>query len=173
MRAVYVVGAPGVGKSTAVDLAFPPLGEPERVGSLLWVERIERGLRLGRTRSEFGGTDALGMAVNPEAVVWAESAVLPALVVGEGARLATSTFLGALAERGDLRVVHLVADPRRLAERRADRTQDVAWQRGATTRADRIAAAFGATTLDTTDLDAPLVASVLRSLADEGVRSPR
>lgn len=169
MRALYVVGPPGVGKTTAVNGAFPALGAPEKVGELMWVQPIRDGLRLGRDRASFGGTDALGMAVHPEACRWAEWAPLPDYVVGEGQRLATRQFLGTLAQRGGLRVVHLVADPEVLAERRRGRTQNAAWVRGSETKAARIAAQMGAITIDTTGLYVGTVQKLLADLMTTGV----
>lgn len=146
-RAVYLVGAPGVGKTTLMrELQRTWLrGDAHRVrtGSQLWVTPLFApplqyiGVELGRTRATFGGTDALGMAVMPHAVEWVQQAPLPPLILGEGARLGTARFLTELAARTELCVVHLTAGHDALAERRARRgsTQNDAWMRGATSRA--------------------------------------
>lgn len=153
-RALYVVGAPGVGKTSLMRQLKSPylVGDAARAwpGSLLWLTLLYghnhvAGVELGRERDSFGGTDALGMAVMPQALAWLGRAPLPQLVLGEGARLGTVRFLAELGNRADLTVVHLTASPQALADRRAARgsNQSPAWMRGAETRARNTA-----TTLD-------------------------
>lgn len=166
-RAVYLVGPPGVGKTTLMrELKAPYLeGPAERAWdrSLLWLTPLYAadrmaGVELGRTRDAFGGTDALGMAVMPQAKAWMEAAPLPGLVLGEGARLGTVPFLDLLASRADLTVVHLTAKPAALTARRLARgsRQDPTWMRGAESRARNTADQLRAggvrvRTLDATD----------------------
>lgn len=148
---VYVVGAPGVGKSTlvdrlletyrftaATDAGFPPFAaQPMYRGD----ERLPSGFYLGRRRARFPGTDALSMAVLPAAIEWAQRGALPSLIVGEGDRLAHERFLDALSERSRIAVVYLAASERILAERRAGRgsNQDPSWAAGRATRARNVA----------------------------------
>jgi hypothetical protein len=169
VRAAYVIGAPGVGKTTALELAFPAVAPAERAPGpfgLLWLTPIAGGWRLGRPRARFSGTDALAMNVHPQAVAWALAAPMPEVVVGEGQRLATAAFLDALRSRGTVRLIHLTADPLELERRRAGRGQNETWVRAATTRAANLAAELGAATIDTTGLSPDLVAEVLRSLVE-------
>jgi adenylate kinase family enzyme len=148
--ALYLIGPPGVGKSSALAvlqrrLAFDP---PTLLwGSLLrgqvWRRAgLTAGIRLGVPRDKFGGTDGLSMGVHPQAVDWAQNGRLPKALVGEGQRLATVAFLSSLAERCDLTVAHLTASQDTLDARCAARgsNQAPAWRMGAAHRAANLAA---------------------------------
>lgn len=149
-RAVYLIGPPGVGKSTLMDGLLAPFERrgpikvpaPVRTTPLsyeeLWNGGRPVGCSLGFRRKSFSGTDALGMSVNPQAVAWAETGAAGwGEIWGEGARLANRAFLQALDRHTDLTVVELVAAPRMLDERCALRgsSQSTAWRSGAATRA--------------------------------------
>lgn len=153
--AVYLIGPPGVGKSTLMEgltgryqTATPvkvpcPRGKTPLVYEYLYRPSPEggdlAGARLGLTRPQFSGTDALGMSVNPQAVAWAEQ-LTPALedftIYGEGQRLANMPFLQALHETTDLTVLWLQA-PETLLDLRCERrgsNQSPAWRKAAGTR---------------------------------------
>lgn len=164
-RAMYLVGPPGVGKTSVMTCLKRPYleGDAHRAWdrSLLWMtplfsEDHVAGVELGRRRDRFGGTDALGMSVMPHAKLWVTTATLPALVLGEGARLGTVPFLSLLAEYADLTVVHLTADPGVLDTRRALRgsNQSPSWMRGAETRARNAADELAARGVHVVRLDA-------------------
>lgn len=149
--AVYLLGAPGVGKSTVMarllgdwdvgsvfDYPHHQTGrcpcEPYCWGCKKWTSRemfghvfqhdeLGAGAYLGHIRREYPGTDALSRSVQPQAMLWLESLPLLGLswVWGEGERLANTKFLAALGERTDLQVVHLVAPPDVLERRRLGR----------------------------------------------------
>lgn len=129
-RSLYIIGAPGSGKSTAMaklleGWAIGPYTrwQPEVFGHYLEHPEKGRGVYLGHLRPEYPGTDALSLSVGPRAVEWLE--VLPLLgidvVYGEGARLSHIGFLLALNEATDLTVVYLDVDPDVAAQRRLDR----------------------------------------------------
>jgi ribose 1,5-bisphosphokinase PhnN len=144
-RAVYVLGGPGAGKSTAMAALLEgwEVGPTVQLNGLLRGHLLERddelGVYLGVHRDEFPGTDGLGMAVMPDARAWVDG--LPSmdydLVIGEGARLGTTTFLTELGAVTDLTVLLLDAPDEVLAERRGSRGtgQNETWAKGATTRA--------------------------------------
>lgn len=157
MRSLYLIGAPGVGKTTLMAALTAPLGEPEVVATpvphLKWREVVE----VGRRRGEFSGTDALGYAVVPSAVAWVRSEQRPEWLVGEGDRLACRPFFDALRAAGDLDVV-LVDAPRLVAfQRMCDRAarlgrppQSEAWWKGRVTKAHRLADEYDALVVDAT-----------------------
>jgi len=180
-RAIYVIGAPGVGKSTATWGAFPaapgaPFWSPEGYPMVKLTGCQGGVLQLGKYRPAFPGTDALGMAVVTQATSWVANTPpneLPSVLVGEGARLANLRFLGALHRRGDvyLTVVHLTAADRSLATRRSGRTQNASWVKGATTRAYNLAAelrtqGFEVMAWDTTDADPLYAVDALKRAVD-------
>lgn len=143
---VYLVGPPGVGKSSVMVELTQRCRRIPRLGPLphddLYRGHSDRttAVEIGRRRDSFSGTDALGMAVQPHAVEWIGRATCP-LVLGEGARLGNAGFLSAARLAGyTLHLVHLSADPHTLAARRLKRgsKQSPVWIRGAETRARRI-----------------------------------
>jgi hypothetical protein len=158
MRTVYVIGYPGVGKSSAVANALEllDLGNPSLVTHPLAHLRYSshQGLsvwEMGKRREAFSGTDALGMSVQPLAVRWVGAltdpgAESPNVLIGEGDRLATRGFLDACP---NLTVVHLSA-PLPVAQQRASERairlgrspQDPSWLRGRATKVDRLAFAY-------------------------------
>jgi len=139
-KSLYLIGEPGVGKSTVLSAfcANYLLGLEQQLLAKLWgdelfVEDKLFGYRLGRTRESFSGTDALAMSVNPDAVQWVNTYPLPQIVVGEGARLANKKFLTALNDKTSLLLVLVVAN--NAAERRLDRgsNQNPSWIKGRAT----------------------------------------
>lgn len=150
-RALYLVGPPGVGKTTLMTLLLsryqvlnawvPPGYGPLRLEPLIDGGGMAAGYHLGITRAAFGGTDALSMGVNTAAVRWVSEAPLPGVLYGEGQRLANMRFLTALADQADLTVVHLTA-PVEVLDARCDARgskQDPAWRKAGRTRAANVA----------------------------------
>lgn len=141
---LYVCGAPGVGKSTAMRLLREPwdteVMRHEPVPHVRLRQRVTgqiHGVELGVPRDNFPGTDALSMAISPYALAFLSSAYYP-FAMGEGARLATRPFLGGLAQQGvRVTLVYLKADPEVLEERWRQRgaKQNPSWRKGAATRA--------------------------------------
>ena len=169
VRLLYVVGAPGVGKSTMVRWLLEPFTRLPAVKSkslpLVRWEPLARngqlvGGHLGYTRGAFSGTDALGMAVNPQACRWmleSKTAGQLDFIVGEGARLANSAFFTAARARADrVLLVQLRAREETLDARCEVRgsKQNESWRRGARTRADNALAAAVALGLEAVILDA-------------------
>jgi hypothetical protein len=129
-RSIYIIGAPGSGKSTAMaqlleGWAMGPYTRWQREIYGHYLEHPERGrgAYLGHLRPEFPGTDALSLSAGPRAVEWLDALPLLGLdwVLAEGARLAHMGFLLALNEATDLTVVYLDVDPEVAAQRRIDR----------------------------------------------------
>lgn len=151
MKALYLLGAAGVGKSTVMGrlLAdYTPLDYARLHGVLRGHPLVDAdgdvsALYLGRRRSLFPGTDALSMSVHPDAVEWASrwSGVPFRTIFAEGQRLGTVGFLTTLGARGALTVVHLVAPEDVLQARRDGRgsAQNPQWVKGSRTKAYRTA----------------------------------
>lgn len=153
MISYYIVGEPGVGKTTLMRALLTDTyhrGTAVRLRGNLWAEplgalavpdsRQQQGWHLGRPRDKFGGTDALAMNVQPDAVNWAESVADDGLVVyGEGDRLGNATFLRALAERGPLCLIELRGPDIAAAQREARGSrQNPGWVRGRATHVTRL-----------------------------------
>lgn len=151
-RVVYLVGEPGVGKSTAVAAATDGYDrlvvdeQPRRellVGPDGVVAAVELGARRGRHPSGYPGTDALPMNTITRVEQWllsGEAAAEAPVVLGEGARLGIRRFVdAALGADWHVDLVHLV-DPVVAYARRLGRgsQQSPAWTKGAATRAARI-----------------------------------
>lgn len=154
-RLLYVVGEPGVGKSTFTACLLDDLGL--KVGPYVKLlgllsghplvgppgSALNSGMYLGRRRAQFPGTDALSMGVQPDAVAWLSQAPsLPDLIVGEGQRLGNVGFLDAGLSRVDSTVIHLVGEDVAALRREARGTgQNEGWVRASRTRAANFAAA--------------------------------
>jgi GTPase SAR1 family protein len=137
--AIYIIGGPGVGKSTVMaELMsgwepgeYVRLTEREFFGHYLEHPVLGRGLYLGRLREQYPGTDALSLSVQPQALKWAESISSDlTMVFGEGSRLANLAFLSALGRQTQLLVVHLTAGEEIARERRSQRPDDGNWKTG-------------------------------------------
>lgn len=150
---LYVCGAPGVGKSTAMRLLREQwdcdLMGHEAVPHVRLRHPLSGrpvGVELGVPRESFPGTDALSMSISPHALSFLSAAYYP-FAMGEGARLATRPFVGGLASRGvRTTLVLLKADQELLDERWRQRgaKQNPSWRKGAATRATGLAQWFGA-----------------------------
>lgn len=160
MRLIYIVGAPGVGKSTLMRgltrglsrVSVDNFGLPRDV---LFRGEQPVGVELGRRRGTFSGTDALGMSIHPTALKWI-AVTQEEVVLAEGQRLATRQFLRTALDAGRAVDLLWLDPPTEVAEarRRARGTkQNPTWVKAATTRAARLAAQAGPMGVRVTRLD--------------------
>lgn len=141
----YVIGAPGVGKSAAVEAAIRLLGwgspRQEMKPFAHQVYALHDAILLGRQPDNgFPGTDTLSLGVNPKAVAFVGTR--PAsTIVGEGDRLANRRFLAAAAADYAVALVTIEVPPATAYSRmleRADRLgvrpQTESWWNGRWTK---------------------------------------
>lgn len=170
MRLVYLVGQPGAGKSTALNLATidwsrTPAAYVKGVPAHQYRHDASdhlAAIELGAHREPFGGTDTLALNAQPK--VLDLLAQRPhALVIGEGDRLANVKFFTAVRQLGiDLSVVYWRCPDELAAERRRSRAvthglelQSPAWVQGRITKlANVVRSVEGVITVTCTDVDA-------------------
>lgn len=183
MKLLYLIGPPGVGKTTGLRRAldgsvfrevirrpfhheawFPHPGEMDApAGYTLGVHDAPGG---------FAGTDALPMNVQPRVLGWLFDLSSPPtdrVVVGEGDRLANMKFLLPARNQGwKVTVCRLTGSPEALQARRDARgsNQDRTWIKGRETKVENLAraahdAGIPVDVIDTTDLDVSGVAARL------------
>lgn len=144
-RMLYIIGEPGVGKTTVVLSALPlPSAELEApIPHLVY----PGGVQLGRWRGQFSGTDGMTNNIKPRVLDWLGQPDGPSVVVAEGDRLANTKFFQDVVDLGwRLDVVALVASPEELNVRRDNRNtknrllnplpveQNLTWLKGRVTK---------------------------------------
>jgi hypothetical protein len=177
MRGAYIIGEPGVGKSTAVTALTAGVDtEWRRKPFAHAVYRDDDGRTVaaqigGPPKAPdhgFPGTDRLSMSVQPRAVEWVGSAPAP-MVFGEGDRLASAGFLHALSDYCDeWWLVYLSAPAEVIEARRAERgsQQNETWLQGRRTKTRNLAVQFSRqlVTIDATVPTEAVVAQIRRQV---------
>lgn len=130
-RLVYLVGEPGVGKST---LARALMGEDvvQHDRPIAHLVSTCGLVEIGVRREAFSGTDGLSMSVHARAHGWMATFPYP-VVLAEGDRLACWSFLDGCAAMGwDVHLVHVVCSPNTIAQRLLERgtPQNGTWIKG-------------------------------------------
>lgn len=125
MNMLYLLGEPGIGKTTLSRALFHGLNRVEKtLPYICWTEYHPKLCEIGRDRDTFGGTDALGMASQKKVIDWLESEPYP-YVYAEGDRLANGKFFTWAQEFGvDLQIIHLTGE-RVAAKRRKKRNEQI------------------------------------------------
>lgn len=167
-QAIYIVGAPGAGKSTLMaqmlrDWRVGPYTKwtrKELFGHYMEHPEKGRGAYLGHLRPEYPGTDALSLSVAPQALLWLEALPMLGLdwVFGEGIRLSHQGFLSELARATDLTVVFLRVDPDEAARQRAARGGKLLSEqfcKTASTKAERVVEACRAAGIRVEETSSP------------------
>lgn len=126
-RSLYLVGAPGSGKSVVmrevVDLLGLEVGPIESIWPHVAVTRLgDNAWQWGMVRDEFPGTDALSTRAPSCAREYLEQdGRLPELTLGEGAKLSSLRFILTLDYLSPVTMIYLTAEPDDLAQRLASR----------------------------------------------------
>lgn len=175
-HSIYVLGAPGVGKSTLMAglLANVAMGPVTTLRGTLRGHYFNGGVYLGIMRNRFPGTDGLAMNATTDAEAFVLSAT-DGLLIGEGSRLGHTRFLDKCNVGRDMTLIHLHASEDALCARRNHRgsDQNVIWMRGAATRARHAfdnARPHQRIDLDTSDLSAEQILSIITANLPEEVR---
>jgi hypothetical protein len=164
VKLLYLIGEPGVGKTTLMANLTAKLAAPEpgqtivgynnqkhKVPYVQW-DTFPDVAEVGVRRPQHGGTDALGLHMSPVIGLWLQDRPFT-YVLAEGDRCANSKFFGAVRHAGyELCLVHL-SGPELAAERRTSRgtTQTEQWVNSRRTRAERLTQEWGALVLQAED----------------------
>lgn len=148
MKLLYLLGEPGIGKTTIARSLFKGLPrEVKTIPYVCWTEYHPRLCEIGRDRDTFGGTDALGMASQKKVIEWLEGEPYK-FVFAEGDRLANGKFFQWAIDHGaDLQIVRLTGEDvaaRRRKRRNQDigKKQDDSWLASRRTKLDNITNQF-------------------------------
>lgn len=151
MRTLFIIGAPGCGKSSLVLKMLQSFGTytTHRYSLLDYMEFADL-IVLGKYNSGdvFGGTDKLSNAVIDDAERFLEVNRKPILL--EGDRLANTRFIDRCKALGELRLVTLKLNAALLQERRESRafeygkTQNPTWLAGRTSKVNNLQRLFNA-----------------------------
>jgi pantothenate kinase len=140
MKIIAIGGEPGAGKSTLMK-KFMEFGKwEEKYDSFKLVPYLQQGscYILGKYEEAqvFSGTDRMSMAVQPEAMKFLASLPQDSVVLYEGDRLFTSSFLEDCSEKYDLSILYLSTDKEVRTQRYKDRgsEQNETWLAGRETK---------------------------------------
>lgn len=164
MKFTYLLGDPGVGKSTAMRWIRFHLGVQARqvdkpFAHQLWMkDGVVEAVEFGAIRPPFPGTDTLSMSVIEKAIPYTEALAMKRVPIwAEGDRLANNRFFEAVRAAGyTLQLFYLTAPAEIVADRRETRAkthglkiQDGVWVQSRSTKARALAEAWHATVIPT------------------------
>ncbi len=155
MKFIYLIGAPGAGKTTTMKwIRFHLSVVPRPVSSPFahseWMKDGEcKAIEYGANRGVFSGTDALSMSVIEKAIPFTEFLAMTGRgpIFAEGDRLANLRFFNAVRQAGyTLKLFYLDVTEEIAAERRETRrkvyggdAQDVTWVKSRASKARALA----------------------------------
>ena len=144
MRVIAIGGNPGSGKSTLMKRLIEHYSPEKKYNEFKLVPYLQSNniFILGKydDGEVFSGTDKMSMAVQPEAIKFLATLPNSAVVIYEGDRLFTSTFLEDCTEKYDLKIIHLITDANVRQERYKERgsEQNETWLRGRESKINNI-----------------------------------
>jgi len=150
MKLTYMIGEPGIGKSTLMAaltanyIRTPLPNAPFAVDLLTDMEGNLHAAELGKQRQTYSGTDALSFNVMPKICDWINQPTeYINNLLGEGDRLTSAKFFRTAIESPHvttLNVVHLTAPPHIAPQRRQQRgsNQNETWLKGRTTKINNL-----------------------------------
>lgn len=154
-RLLYVIGEPGIGKSTAVRALtsrYDAVQQDEPVPHINYADEtgVHAFQQIGRDREGFAGTDALSMSIISKAEDFLFRDATDRVLL-EGSRLANTRFLSAAEQAGYLVTLLHLDGPGIASARRALRgsKQDPTWVRGRRTAAENLMRALANSSIRT------------------------
>jgi broad-specificity NMP kinase len=148
MKVIAIGGNPGSGKSTLMKRVIEFYTPEKKYNDFKLVPYLQNNniYILGKydEGEVFSGTDRMSMAVQPEAIKFLASLPDDSIVLYEGDRLFTSSFLEDCAEKYDLKIIHLSTSAEVREERYKERSsnQNVTWLQGRETKINNILSNF-------------------------------
>jgi len=146
MKVIAIGGEPGSGKSTLMNKILDQYSwklEYDKVKMVPYLTNTDGIYVLGKYFEEgqtFSGTDRMSMAVQPEAIKFLASLDKDSVVLFEGDRLFTSSFLEHCLDNYDLEIIYLETDKTVREERYKERgsNQNETWLQGRETKISNI-----------------------------------
>lgn len=142
MKVIAIGGEPGAGKSTLMKEILDQYSwkmEYDKVKLVPYLTNTDGVYVLGKYFEEgqtFSGTDRMSMAVQPEAIKFLATLPSDSVVLYEGDRLFTASFLEHCVENYDLEIIYLETDKTIREERYKERgsNQNETWLQGRETK---------------------------------------
>ncbi len=144
MKIIAIGGEPGSGKSTLMKRLIQHYDVEPKYNEVKLVPYLQKNnlYVLGKYEEGevFSGTDRMSMAVQPEAIKFLASLSNDSIVLFEGDRLFTASFLEDCLDKYDLKIIYLSTEKNIRKQRYLDRgsEQDETWLRGRETKISNI-----------------------------------
>ena len=144
MKVIAIGGEPGAGKSTLLKEIIKHYGVEPKYDAFKLVPYLQKEniYVLGKYEEGevFSGTDRMSMAVQPEAVKFLKSLSNDSIVLFEGDRLFTVSFLEHCLDKYDLSIIYISTTKQIREERYKERgsNQNETWLQGRETKISNI-----------------------------------
>ena len=144
MKVIAIGGEPGAGKSTLMKEIIKHYGVEPKYDAFKLVPYLQKEniYVLGKYEEGevFSGTDRMSMAVQPEAVKFLESLSNDSIVLFEGDRLFTVSFLEHCLDKYDLSIIYISTTKQIREKRYKERgsNQNETWLQGRETKISNI-----------------------------------